>query len=217
MNSITNNPATRRGILGALLATGATGLAAATGTRMVDGVRPTGGQALSPEQQQSRERLRQIRTPNELLVDHNGRSVRFYDDIMKDRKVVINVMYTVCSNICTPATRNLIEAQRLLGDEARDLHFVSMTLTPLDDNPVALREYKKRHGIDERWTFLTGKVENVEKVQLAMGFISQRDTDDLLSHSGMARLCDEPNLKWTHLNTMVSGKSIARMIRFELA
>ena len=214
---MTNNPATRRGILGALLATGATGLAGATGTRMVDVARSSVELGLSPEQQQSRERLRQIRTPNELLVDHNGRSVRFYDDIMKDRKVVINVMYTVCSNICTPATRNLIEAQRLLGDEAKDIHFVSMSLTPLSDDPAALRKYKELHGIDERWTFLTGKVENVEKVQRAMGFISDRDTDDLLSHSGMARLCDEPNVKWTHLNTMVSGKSIARMIRFEMA
>ena len=206
----------RRGVLSALLATGATGLAAATGTRMVDTVRPASGLGLSAEQQQSRERLRRIRTPNEMLVDQNGRSVRFYDDIMKDRKVVINVMYTVCSNICTPATRNLIEAQRLLGDEAKDLHFVSMSLTPLSDGPAELREFKKLHGIDERWTFLTGKVENVEKVQRAMGFLSERDTDDLLSHSGMARLCDEPNLKWTHLNTMVSGKSIARMIRFEM-
>jgi protein SCO1/2 len=217
MNSIENNPATRRGILGALLATGATGVAAATGARMVEPVRPAGGLGLSAEQQQSRERLRKIRTPNELLVDHNGRSVRFYDDIMKNRKVVINVMYTVCSNICTPATRHLIEAQRLLGDEAKDIHFVSMSLTPLSDDPAALREYKKLHGIDERWTFLTGKVENVERVQRAMGFLSERDTDDLLSHSGMARLCDEPNVKWTHLNTMVSGKSIARMIRFEMA
>lgn len=216
MNPITSNSGMRRGILSAMLATGATGLAAATGTSMLETARPAGGLGLSKEQQQSRERLRKLRTPNELLVDQNGRSVRFYDDIMKDRKVVMNVMYTVCSNICTPATRNLIEAQRLLGDEAKDLHFVSMTLTPLSDDPAALREFKKLHGIDDRWTFLTGKVENVEKVQRAMGFLSNDDTDDLLSHSGMARLCDEPLLKWTHLNTMTSGKSIARMIRFEL-
>jgi protein SCO1/2 len=217
MISTVNTLATRRGIFGALLATGASGLSAAIGRRPDDGTRLSGGPESSAAAQESRERLRQIRTPNELLVDHNGRSVRFYDDIMKNRKVVINVVYTVCSNICTPATRNLMEAQRLLGDEAKDLHFVSISLTPLDDNPAALRAYKKLHGIDERWTFLTGKPEQVEKVQRAMGFLSKRDDDDLLSHSGMARLCDEPKLKWTHLNTMVSGKSIARMIRFELA
>ena len=163
-----------------------------------------------------RERLRQLRSPNETLIDHEGRPLRFYDDVMKDRVVVINVMYTVCSNVCTPAMRNLIEARRLLGEQGRHLHFVSMTLTPLSDPPEALRDFRKRHGITDRWTFLTGKLASVEKVQRALGFLSAREGDDLLSHSGMARYCDERKLRWTHLNTMLPGASVARMIRFEM-
>lgn len=208
--SNTSKPVARRALFGALLAGGgAAGLATAT---VAGASQPT-----PTPTEVSRQRLRQQRSPNELLVDHNGRSVRFYDDVLKDRKVVVNVMYTVCSNICTPNTRNLMEARRLLGAEGKDLHFVSMSLTPLNDPPEALRAYKKLHGIGEDWTFLTGKMEHVERVQKAMGFISPRDTDDLLSHSGMARLCDERNLRWTHLNTMLSGAAIARMIRFEMA
>jgi protein SCO1 len=210
MNSTTDKPGTRRGWVGALLAASASGLAAAT---------PSGPADLPPAPtptEVSRERLRQLRTPNMPLLDHNGRSVRFYDDVMKDRKVVLNVMYTVCRNVCTPATRNLIEARRLLLDEIKDLHFVSMSLTPLSDTPEALRNYKSMHGIDERWTFLTGKVEHVEKVQRALGFISARDGDDLLSHSSMAKVCDERNLRWSHVSTLLSPRSIARMIRFEM-
>jgi protein SCO1 len=165
----------------------------------------------------SRERIRQRRTPNLPLLDHNGRTLRFYDDVMKDRKVLLNVMYTVCSNICTPAQRNLMEARSLLGDEAKDLRFVSMSLTPLDDTPQALRAYKKLHGIDERWLFLTGRLEYVEKIQRALGFISERNDEDLLSHSAIALLCDERHLRWSHVNTLLSPRSIARMIRFELA
>jgi protein SCO1 len=197
----------RRGLI-ASLAAGVAGANAAT-ARSVAAPLPA-----SP--QQARERLRQQRTPNVPLLDHNGRSLRFYDDVMNNRIVVLNVMYTVCSNICTPATRNLVEARRLLGDTAKDLHFVSMTLTPLTDTPAALREYKQRYNIDEGWTFLTGKVENVERVQRGLGFISDRDTDDLLSHSAMARVCDERHQRWSHVNTLLSPRSIARMIRFEL-
>jgi protein SCO1 len=164
----------------------------------------------------SRERIRLRRTPNLPLQDHNDRTLRFYDDVMKDRKVLLNVMYTVCSNICTPAQRNLMEARSLLGDEAKDLHFVSMSLTPLDDTPQALRAYKKLHGIDERWLFLTGKLEYVEKIQRSLGFISGRSDEDLLSHSAIALLCDERQLRWSHINTLLSPRSIARMIRFEM-
>ena len=215
MNVITSHPVARRGLMGALLAVGATGLSAAPGAGLTSAVRL---QQLpeSAADKASRERRRQLRTPNVPLLDHDGRTVRFYDDVMKDRKVVLNVMYTVCSNVCTPATFNLMEARRLLGEEAKDLHFVSMSLTPLSDTPEALRQYKKLHGIDERWTFLTGKIEHVEKVQRALGFLGDRATDDLLSHSAMARVCDERNLRWSHINTLLSARSIARMIRFEM-
>lgn len=39
------------------------------------------------------------RFPNILLQTHEGRSVRFYDDLVKDRTVIINFMYTVCDGI----------------------------------------------------------------------------------------------------------------------
>ena len=78
-----------------------------------------------------------------------------------------------------------------------------------------LREFRKRHGITDRWTFLTGNLGSVERVQRALGLLSPRDGDDLLSHSGMARYCDERKLRWTHLNTLLPGSSVARMIRFE--
>jgi protein SCO1/2 len=60
-------------------------------------------------------KIRQARMPNETLVDQNGRSVRFYDDVMKGNCVVISVVYTVCSESCTPAMRNLLKARRLLS------------------------------------------------------------------------------------------------------
>jgi protein SCO1 len=210
MNPIKNVPLARRGLFGALLAAGASGLSSPTSIAL-----PRGAVARTPEER-SRERLREQRTPNVALLDHTGRSVRFYDDVMKGRKVLLNVMYSVCSNVCTPATRNLIEARRLLGDEANGLHFVSMSLTPLSDTPEALRAYKKLHGIDASWTFLTGTPQSMETAQRALGFIGDDDTDDLLSHSAMARLCDERNLRWSHVNTLLSARSIARMIRFEL-
>ncbi len=210
MQTNPNGPMTRRGLIGAVLASGAAGLASSTGSAQLLAAGPRS------LEEQVRERLRQRRTPNVALLDHNGRSVRFYDDVMKGRKVLLNVMYSVCSNICTPATRNLIEARRLLGDHAKDLRFVSMTLTPLADTPEALRAYKKLHAIDANWTFLTGTPKNMETAQRALGFITDDDTDDLLSHSAMAALCDERNLRWSHVNTMLSARSIARMIRFEL-
>jgi protein SCO1/2 len=162
-------------------------------------------------------RIRKARMPNETLVDHTGRSVRFYDDVMKGNRVVINVMYTVCSNACTPAMRNLIEARRLLGNDGHHLKFVSLTLTPLSDTPEVLRAYSKQNEMPADWTLLTGKQDAVERVHRALGFLGTRESDDdLFAHSTMARYCEEALIKWTHVNTLLPARTIARMIRFEM-
>lgn len=230
------NVTTRRGLLGALL-TGGVGLAQssvgrfgaedrstvaeadrmrlATGERMPDAWASALNTDPAHQTRQAREQLRQRRLPNALLMDEQGQPVRFYDDIMKNRVVIMSVMYTVCSNICTPATRNLLEARRLLGPLGKEIQFVSMTLTPLVDGPAQLANYKKLHAVDPDWRFLTGTVEQVEMVQRAMGFLNDRETDDLLSHSGIAVFCDERRARWGHANLQTPPKAIARMVRFE--
>ena len=205
--------ASRRALLGAAVAGGTFAVAAAVSS----GAGKGSGTAFTPDTVDPRERIRQRRLPNVPLLTQDGKTVRFYDDIVKDRKAVINVMYTVCSNICTPATRNLMEARERLGDLARDIHFVSISLTPLTDTPAELRAYKQLHGIDARWTFLTGTPANVERVQRSLGFLTDEPGDDLLSHAGSAVVVDEPRVRWGHANTLTPGRTIARMIRFELA
>lgn len=226
---------TRRGLFGALVAGGTLGGVAAgtsiAASSTAAGVAAEGlGAARKPpaawaaaenydaarNARQVRDRIRRERLPNVQLVDDRGRKVRFYDDIVRDRVVVINAMYTVCGNICTPATRNLMEARELLGDLARGIRFVSMTLTPLIDGPGELAAFKKMHGIGDDWTFLTGSPDQVERVQKAMGMLSSNPEDDLLAHSALAVVVDERNSRWTHANTLTPAKAIARMIRYEL-
>src|SRR5688572_5983016 len=48
----------------------------------------------------ARERIRERHFPNVLLTTHEGKAVRFYDDLIKDKIVVINFMYVKCENVC---------------------------------------------------------------------------------------------------------------------
>lgn len=193
----------RRFLAGAVSAVTATGLMART---------------LGAPVQNPREQMRQKHFPNLRLVTHEGKDVRFYDHVLRDRKVVINFMYTVCSNICTPVTQNILEAQRLLGDLAKEIDFYSISLTPLQDDPAALRAYMKMNNIGNGWTFLTGKPENIEQIRRGLGF-AQRSPEadaDISNHSGMLRIGDERLVSWGHASATTTGKAVARMIRFEL-
>ena len=182
----------------------------------------TGARAIAStpaiREQNPREQLREKRFPNVPLLTHTGKEVSFYDDLLKDKKVVINFMYTVCTNICSPVTQNILQAQQLLGDFANDIHFYSISLTPLQDDPEALRAYMKAFQVGKGWTFLTGKPDNVERVRQGLGF-AQKDAKqdaDITNHAGMLRIGNERIGSWGHASAMTTGKSVARMIRFEL-
>src|SRR5262245_18446060 len=79
------------------------------------------------------------RIPNTELKTHEGRTVRFYDDLVRDKLVVINMMYAGCNNACAPMTQNLVRAQQLLRDRVgKDIHMYSLTLRPEHDEPQDL-------------------------------------------------------------------------------
>ena len=54
-----------------------------------------------------REMIRQRYFPNLTLVTNLGRTVKFYDDLLKDKIVVLNFMYADCEGICPTILDNL--------------------------------------------------------------------------------------------------------------
>jgi len=105
-----------------------------------------------------REVIRQRYFPNLLLTTQESRQVRFYDDLIKDKVVLINFMFTSCDRICPRTTQNLVSVQRLLGERVgRSIFMYSFTLDPAHDTPQVLKEYARIHHVGPGWQFLTGK------------------------------------------------------------
>ena len=95
--------------------------------------------------------------PNIKLVDQDGKTVRFYDDLIKDKVVAINFIYTHCGDSCPLETASLRQVQKLLGDRVgKDIFFYSISIDPKHDTPKVLKEYSERFRIGSGWSFLTG-------------------------------------------------------------
>lgn len=77
--------------------------------------------------------------PNVTLVTQDGKSVRFFDDLLKDKVVVIYFMYTSCEDTCPLETAQLVRVQRILGDRVgKDVFMYSITIDPKHDTPEVL-------------------------------------------------------------------------------
>src|SRR5687768_3477166 len=80
--------------------------------------------------------------PNFLVRTHDGREIRFYDDVIRKPIVAINMMYADCAGICPRMTANLVAVQRALGARVgRDIFMYSITLQPAHDTPEVLHRY----------------------------------------------------------------------------
>jgi len=107
-----------------------------------------------------------------VLKDQNGRELRFYSDVLKDKVVMINVISTHCTDACPLITRKRLEVREPRGPElASPVTFVSISSDPLNDTPAALKAFATKQGVDSaNWVFLTGDKANVD---LVLGRIGQ--------------------------------------------
>jgi protein SCO1/2 len=162
-----------------------------------------------------REQIRRRYFPDVTLTTHEGKPVRFYDDLVKDRCVVMNFMYARCEGICSPITSNLQRVQSILHDRVgRDIFMYSFSLKPDEDTPEALGEYVKERKLGPGWTFLTGKPADLERIRRSLGFTDPdpaRDADKT-NHTGMVRFGNEPLQLWAAFAGMSKAESIANEI-----
>src|SRR6516162_6622889 len=122
--------------------------------------------ALDPAQQQARRRVQELHLPNVSLVTHEGREVRFYDDLVKDKIVSINFFFANCDDICPVVMPNLLKVQKILGHKVgREMLMHTITLKPQEDTVNVIRDYRKKLGAGPGWTFLTGKPSDIEEVR----------------------------------------------------
>ena len=170
-----------------------------------------------------REDIRKRYFPDVLLTTHEGKQVRFYGDLIKDKIVTINLMYASCKITCPLTTANLVRVQRILGDRVgRDLFMYSITLDPTHDTPTVLKNYAKTYGVGPGWTFLTGKANDIELLRRKLGFTDpdpRRDANKE-NHVGNIRYGNEPLMLWAAMPGMGQAaflaESISSVIRPEI-
>lgn len=108
-----------------------------------------------------------VQIPDLVLRDHNGRKVRFYSDLIKDKVVVLSFFYTSCIYTCTTQGKTFSELQSLLGDRlGKSVFLISVTTDPARDTPARLKTWSKDYNLQPGWTLVTGDVSEMNQLLL---------------------------------------------------
>ena len=117
--------------------------------------------------------------PNVTLVTQDGKEVKLYDDLIKDKLVVFSFIFTRCTKQCGLIAASLARVQRELGDRlGKDIFIYSISIDPERDTPEVLKKYAGAFHARPGWTFLTGKKEDVNLIRKKFGDLTPVEEHD---------------------------------------
>ena len=108
------------------------------------------------------------------------------------KKQVIAMIYTDCITACPIIVSEMKSIQDALTPEQQaKLGFVLVSLTPARDTPKVMRHFAKKRDLDEHWSLLSGKDEDVRTLAMALNIQYMGLPDGEIAHSNAITVLDE--------------------------
>lgn len=131
-----------------------------------------------------------------VLLNQDGEEVKFVSDVIGDKIVVMDFVYTTCTTVCPVLTALFTQVQTQLGDDlGGEVVIISMTVDATRDTPARLKAYAAKHRVQEGWTWLTGPKPTMDDVLTGLGAFSVSFED----HPAMVIVGDGRTGEWKRM------------------
>ena len=151
--------------------------------------------------------------PNVELTTQDGTRVHFYDDLIKGKMVVIELIYTRCVDACPLETARLAQVQRMLGDRVgKEIFFYSISIDPEQDTPKVLKEYAEKYHAGPGWLFLTGKTDDIDLISQKLGLYTPPDARNRDGHTPAVVIGNEATGQWMRNSATDNPRFLAILI-----
>jgi protein SCO1/2 len=149
--------------------------------------------------------------PNVSLLTQDRKAVRFYDDLIKGKTVIIQFMFASCDRLCPLTTPNLVKVQRELEKRGvRDVSMISITVDPVHDTPTVLKEYASRLRVRPGWQLVTGKKADIDLIRRQLGVY---DPDaNKIAHMNVLTIGKEPMGQWLAMEALAKPDDIVNTV-----
>lgn len=140
------------------------------------------------------------------VVSNEGRELRFYSDILRDKIVLISFYYLDCGTVCPLQNKVLAELQNLLGERlGRDILVLSISVDPARDTPELVKAYARAWNARAGRLFLTGSKLNVDWINYKLGYY----TEDPPTHKATYLLGNVKSGHWMTVRPDTKAKVLA--------
>ena len=150
-----------------------------------------------PEQPKGTKTGTSTRTPAPDFVLLNQDNQRFDSKQLRGKVVVLNFIFTTCTDVCPLFTANLAQLQRALNERyGSELFFVSVTTDAEIDSAKVLKAYAQRYRADfKNWAFLTGSEAQLKPVWNGFGVRVINKGRGLVQHTSLTTVIDRQGVR----------------------
>lgn len=168
------------------------------------GVASAGEQAVAKRHEVDRAALTAVQ-----LRDQDGRDVLFPDELLGERLVAVNFVFTRCGTICPPmgAAFGRLQAE-LAGRPDLPVDLISISLDPVQDTPERLKTWAARFGRKDGWTLLTGEKPDVDRVLKSLDAFAPEKSQ----HAALVLLGDPKSNRWLRIDGLASPQEMLAAI-----
>lgn len=129
------------------------------------------------------------------------------------RVVALTFLYTSCVDTCPLTAETLRTARERLGDAARDVAFVAVSVDPRGDTPAATRTFVADHRLQGVLRYLIGPPAELARVWQSYG-VAQADTGaGAVAHTDVIYLIDKHGHGRVVLHSDVTPEVLANDLR----
>jgi protein SCO1/2 len=140
------------------------------------------------------------------VIDQSGTSRQFYSDLVKDRVVVMNFIFTSCTTVCPTMGATFARVQKLLGN--RDVALISISVDPLTDTPQRLEAWSRKLDAQPGWTLVTGSKTDIDRLLRSLGVF----TPDKNSHTPTVLVGDAKRGTWRRASGLATPTAIVALV-----
>ena len=150
--------------------------------------------------------------PDVHLIDESGAAVSLPHLLESDQPIALNFIFTTCTTICPVMTVTFAQMQRELGEAAKQLQLVSISIDPEYDRPEVLKAYAKQFHVGAGWTFLTGNSDDISSV--LRSFDSYAGSK--MNHQPLTLLKRPKSASWVRIDGLAGGADLAQEVTARL-
>lgn len=151
-----------------------------------------------------------VRYDDSVLTDQSGKALKLKSDVISDRVVVVDFIYTTCTTVCPVLTTTMARVQDQLDAKAKEeVRLVTISVDPARDTPARMKEYGEKFGVKPGWVWLTGPTGRVNEVLKGFGAYTPSFED----HPPLILVGDASTGQWTRFLGFADPRDVVAKVQ----